>query len=161
VSKFINKGIVKGAGQMKMKNRLNYFKVAPKAMEKIMDLESYVKKTSIDKKMQELIKIRVSQINGCSYCLNMHTKAAKKLKVKDELIDQLPDWNESDLYSAEEKIVFELAENMTRIMESGVSDSLYQRVREHYDEKEYVNLIIINQINMWNRLSIAMGNTAE
>ena len=155
MSKLLTKGIVKGAGYMNMKNRINYFKVAPNALEKIMELEKYVRKTSIDKKLRELIKIRVSQ-------MNMHTKAAKKLKVTDEQIDQLKEWNEASIFSPKEKVAFELAENVTLISEKGVSDELYQRVREYYNEKEYVDLIIIiNQINMWNRLSISMGNTVK
>lgn len=160
MSKFINKGLVKGAGLMKMNNRMNYFKVAPNALEKVMELENYTKKSLIEKKLRELIKIRVSQINGCAYCLNMHTKAAKKLNVTDEEIDQLESWNDSDIYLPKEKVAFELAENVTLIAENGVSDELYNRVRDHYDEKEYVDLImIINQINIWNRIAISMGNT--
>lgn len=162
MSKFINKGAVKVAGYMNMKNRINYFKVAPEALEIIMELEKYVKKTSIDRKLRELVKIRVSQINGCSYCLNMHTKEAKKLKVTDEQIDHLNAWKESNIYSEKEKVALELAENMTLISEKGVNDELYNRVRKHYDEKSYVDLVmIINQINTWNRLSISMGNEAN
>lgn len=162
MAKLINKGIVKAASFMNLKNRINYFKVAPEALEKIMGLEMYVRKTSIDKKLKELIKIRVSQINGCSYCLNMHTKEAKKLKVTDEQINHLCAWKETNIYSEQEKTALELAENMTLISESGVDDELYERVRMHYDEKDYVDLVmIINQINMWNRLSISMGNQAN
>ncbi|AXI11088.1 hypothetical protein CUC15_03945 [Oceanobacillus zhaokaii] len=145
-----------------MESRINYFKVAPRALEKIMELEMYARKTLIDKKLRELINIRVSQVNGCLYCLDMHTKSAKKLKVTDEQIDQLETWNEANLYSPKEKVAFELAENVTLIAEKGVSDELYHRVRQHYDEKEYVDLImIINQINMWNRIGISMGNTVK
>lgn len=162
MSKLISKGIVKAASLLNMKNRINYFKAAPEALEKIMELERYVKKTSIDRKLRELIKIRVSQINGCSFCLNMHTKEAKKLKVPDEQIDQLAAWNESDVFDEKEKAALELAERVTLISEKGVDDELYQRVRNHYDEKSYVELVlIINQINMWNRLGISMGNEAD
>ncbi|WP_249872512.1 carboxymuconolactone decarboxylase family protein [Oceanobacillus saliphilus] len=145
-----------------MKNRINYFKVAPEALEKIMELEKYVKKTSIDRKLRELIKIRVSQINSCSYCLNMHTKEAKKLNITDEQIDQLINWKETTIFTEKEKVALELAENITWISEKGVPDDLYHRVRNHYDEKSYVDLVlIINQINMWNRLAISMGNKAD
>jgi len=162
MSKMISKGIVRGARFMNMNNRINYYKVAPKALDKVMDLEIYTRKTLIDKKLKELIKIRVSHINGCEFCLDMHTKAAKKLKVTDEQIDQLKNWQEADIFSQEEKVAFELAENVTLIAENGVSDELYQRVREYYNEAEYVDLIIImNQINMWNRLSISMGNVVN
>ncbi len=162
MSKLVNKGIVKAAGFMNMKNRINYFKVAPNALEKVMGLERYVRNSVIDKKLAELIKLRVSQMNGCSYCINMHKKGAKKLKVINEQIDQLKTWDETDIYSPKEKVALQLAENITLISAKGVSDELYDKVREHYDEKEYVDLvIIINQINMWNRLSISMGNHAS
>ncbi len=89
----------------------------------------------------------------------MHTKAAKKLKVPIEQLDQLKTWNETEIYSPKEKVALQLAENITLISEKGVSDKLYNQVREHYNEKEYVDLVImINQINMWNRLAISMGN---
>src|SRR5699024_9950554 len=126
---------VKAAGLMNMKNRINYFKVAPEALEKVMGLERYVRKSDIDKKFAELIKLRVSQMNGCSYCINMHTKGARKLKVTNDQLDQLKTWNGSDIYSPKEKVALQLAENMTLISEKGVSDELYDRVREHYDEK--------------------------
>ncbi len=162
MGKLINKGVVKAASLMNMKNRINYFKVAPEALEKIMELEKYVKKTSIDRKLRELIKIRVSQINSCSYCLNMHTKEAKKLNITDEQIDQLINWKETTIFTEKEKVALELAENITWISEKGVPDDLYHRVRNHYDEKSYVDLVlIINQINMWNRLAISMGNKAD
>ncbi|WP_204670740.1 carboxymuconolactone decarboxylase family protein [Gracilibacillus alcaliphilus] len=145
-----------------MDNRINYFKVAPDALETIMESEKYVRKTSIDKKLKELIKIRVSQINGCSYCLNMHTKAAEKLKVSTEKMNRLDNWKETEIFTEEEKAAFELAEHMTLISENGVSNRLYEQVRQYYNEKEYVELVmVIIQINTWNRLSIAMGNHAE
>lgn len=162
MSKLISKGIVKGGGLMNMENRINYFKVAPQALEKIMDLEKYARKTSIDKRLRELIKLRASQINGCSYCKDMHTKGAKKLKATEEEINQLENWNESNAFTPKEKIAFELAEKVTLIAEEGISDEFYQQVREYYNEKEYVDLIIIiNQVNMWNRISISMGNTVK
>lgn len=144
-----------------MKNRINYFKVAPDALERVMGLR-YVGKSVIDKKLAKLIKLRVSQMNGCSYCINMHTKGAKKLKATNEQIELIKNRNETDVYRPKEKVALQLAENMTFISENGVTDELYDQVRKHYDEKEYVDLVmIINQINMWNRLSIAMGNQAN
>src|SRR5690625_4047602 len=161
MSKLVSKGIVKGAGLMDMKNRINYYKVAPKALENIIEMEQYIRKISIDKKLKELIKLRVSLLNGCAFCIQMHTKAVKKLNTTDEELQQLSTWKDSKLFSPKEKVAFELAEHVTFIAEKGVSDELYQRVREQYNEKEYVDLIImINQINLWNRLSISMGSTA-
>ena len=162
MSKWISKGIVKGASLMNMDNRINYFKAAPKAMEIVMEMENYVRKTNFDSLLKELIKIRVSQINGCAYCLNMHTKAAKKLNAADEQIEQLKNWRDANIYSEKEKTALELAEHVTLIAEKGVDDELYQRARQHFNEQEYVDLImVINQINAWNRISISMGNKAE
>ncbi|PAQ12647.1 hypothetical protein CD798_18000 [Bacillaceae bacterium SAOS 7] len=129
-------------------------------MDIMMQMEKYTKKSSINRKLRELIKIRVSQINGCAYCLNMHTTDARKMGETEKRIYCLSAWNECDFYSSEEKVAFELSEHITLIPTKRVPDDLYQRVREHYNEKQYVDLVlIINQINSWNRISIAMGNT--
>ncbi|WP_052475153.1 carboxymuconolactone decarboxylase family protein [Bacillus badius] len=130
-------------------------------MDIMMQMEKYTKKSSINRKLRELIKIRVSQINGCAYCLNMHTSDARKMGETEKRIYCLSAWNECDFYSSEEKVAFELSEHITLIPTKRVPSDLYQRVREHYNEKQYVDLVlIINQINSWNRISIAMGNTA-
>ncbi|MED4715478.1 carboxymuconolactone decarboxylase family protein [Bacillus badius] len=130
-------------------------------MDIMMQMEKYTKKSSINRKLRELIKIRVSQINGCAYCLNMHTSDARKMGETEKRIYCLSAWNECDFYSSEEKVAFELSEHITLIPTKRVPNDLYQRVREHYNEKQYVDLVlIINQINSWNRISIAMGNTA-
>ncbi|WP_100403964.1 carboxymuconolactone decarboxylase family protein [Bacillus sp. FJAT-42315] len=129
-------------------------------MDIMMQMEKYTKKSSINRKLRELIKIRVSQINGCAYCLNMHTSDARKMGETEKRIYCLSAWNECDFYSSEEKVALELSEHITLIPTKRVPDDLYQRVREHYNEKQYVDLVlIINQINSWNRISIAMGNT--
>lgn len=86
---------------------------------------------------------------------------AKKLKTSEE-IEQLSSWKDADCFSTKEKVAFELAEHVTYIAEKRLDDELYEQVRKFYDEKEYVDLIlIINQINMWNRISISMGNTPK
>ncbi|OZI12997.1 hypothetical protein CEW92_03865 [Bacillaceae bacterium SAS-127] len=129
-------------------------------MDIMMQMEKYTKKSSINRKLRELIKIRVSQINGCAYCLNMHTSDARKMGETEKRIYCLSAWNECDFYSSEEKVALELSEHITLIPTKRVPNDLYQRVREHYNEKQYVDLVlIINQINSWNRISIAMGNT--
>ncbi len=140
--------------------RLDYYNVGSEGMDIMMQMEKYTKKSSINRKLRELIKIRVSQINGCAYCLNMHTSDARKMGETEKRIYCLSAWNECDFYSSEEKVALELSEHITLIPTKRVPDDLYQRVREHYNEKQYVDLVlIINQINSWNRISIAMGNT--
>lgn len=142
--------------------RLDYYNIAPKGLEIMMEMEKYTKKASIDRKVRELIKIRVSQINGCAYCINIHTTDARKMGETEERIYCLSAWNECDFYSDEEKAALELAEHITLIPTKRVPEYLYKRVREYYNEKQYVDLVlIINQINSWNRISISMGNIVK
>lgn len=144
-----------------MSQRLDYYKVAPEALNIMMDMEKHIKTTEIDKKLRELIKVRASQINGCAYCLNMHTADARKMGETEQRLYCVSAWEESEFYSDAEKAALELTEYVTLVSTMRVPDDLYNRVREHFDEKEYVDLIlIINQINSWNRLSISMGNVA-
>ena len=144
-----------------MSQRVSYYEISPDGMEIMMSMEKYTKTTSIERKLRELIKIRVSQINGCAYCLNMHSADARKMGETEQRIYCVSAWKECEFYTEAEKRALELAELVTLIPTKGVPDELYQRVREHYDEKQYVDLVlIINQINSWNRISIAMGNRA-
>lgn len=159
LSSFINKSVVKIAGAIHGKSRINYFKKAPKAFEIVMDMERYVRKIDFEPKFKELIKLLASKINGCKYCIDLHTKGAIKHKANEEELKQLLHWRDTDIFTSKEKIAFELTEHLTLVSEHGVPDELYTRVREHFNEEEYVNLVlIINQINTWNRISIAMGN---
>lgn len=145
-----------------MTQRINYYEIAPDAMKIMMEMEKYTKKSNIDRKVRELIKIRASQINGCAFCINMHTADAKKMGETEQRLYCISAWRECTFYSEDEKVALELTEHITLIPEKRVPDDLYERVREHFGEKEYVDLVVlINQINSWNRISIAMGNVAE
>ena len=144
-----------------MSQRVSYYEIAADGMQIMMDMEKYTKTTAIERKLRELIKIRVSQINGCAYCLNMHTADARKMGETEQRIYCISAWQECEFYTEAEKVALELTEHVTLIPTKRVPDELYQRVHEHYDEKQYVDLVlIINQINSWNRISIAMGNIA-
>ncbi|OBA05004.1 hypothetical protein BSBH6_03752 [Bacillus subtilis] len=144
-----------------MSQRVSYYDASPEGMKIMMDMEKYTKQSSINRTTRELIKIRVSQINGCAFCLDMHTSEARKMGETEQRIYCLSAWNECGFYSSEEKAALELSEHITLIPTKRVPDDLYHRVREYYDEKQYVDLVlIINQINSWNRISIAMGNQA-
>lgn len=146
-------------GGISMEQRINYMKVAPEAFQIMLKFEEYAKTTGFDKKLIELIKIRASQINGCAYCLDMHTKDARAIGETEQRIYLLNAWREAPFYSEEEQSALELTEAVTLISVNGVSDDLYQRVRKHFNEKQYVDLIIlINTINSWNRLSISMNS---
>lgn len=142
-----------------MEQRINAAQVAPGAYKIMLQFEAYAKTTGFDQLLIELIKIRASQINGCAYCLDMHTKDARAFGETEQRIYCLNAWREAPFYSDAERAVLELTEAVTLVATSRVNDELYQNVRQHFDEKQYVDLIIlINTINSWNRLSIAMNN---
>lgn len=144
-----------------MSQRVPYNDVAPEGMKIMMDMEKYTKQSTINRTTRELIKIRASQINGCAFCIDMHSSDARKMGETEQRIYCLSTWKECTFYTPEEKVALELSEHITLIPTKRVPDDLYKRVREQYDEKQYVDLVlIINQINSWNRISIAMGNTA-
>jgi AhpD family alkylhydroperoxidase len=145
----------------KLEQRIDYYNVAPEALRIMMEMEKYTKTTGIGRKLRELIKIRASQINGCAFCINMHTADARKMGETEQRLYCISAWRECTFYTDAEKIALELTEHVTLIPNKRVPDELYNRIRKHYSEKEYVDLVlIINQINSWNRISIAMGNIA-
>jgi AhpD family alkylhydroperoxidase len=127
-------------------------------MKLMMDLEAYFDTTGLDEKLRELIKIRASQINGCAFCLDMHTKDARALGETEQRIYSLNAWHEAPFFTEQERVAIELTEHLTLVSEKRVPDSLYQRVRQHFDESQYTNLVLaIGMINYWNRISIAMN----
>ncbi|CAM3907565.1 carboxymuconolactone decarboxylase family protein [Cytobacillus oceanisediminis] len=143
-----------------MTQRIDYYNVAPDALKIIEKLDKYTVSTGLDRKLRELIRLRASQINGCPLCMYMHTTDVLKMGETEERVYGISAWEECDFYTEAEKVALELTEHVTLIPTKRVPDQLYQRVRNHYDEKQYVDLVlIINQINTWNRIAIAMGQT--
>lgn len=144
-----------------MAKRIDYYNVAPDAFDIVGKMDKYTQNTGIDRKLRELIKLRASQINGCALCLYMHNTAALKMGETEQRVYSIRAWEECDFYTEAEKAAFALTEHITSIPTKRVPDELYQRVRKHYDEKQYVDLVlIITQINTWNRIAISMGHTA-
>lgn len=142
-----------------MVQRLPYTKISIVAYKNMLEMEEYIKSTSIELSLRELIKIRASQINGCAYCLSMHTQEAREAGESNQRIDCVSVWDECEFYTDKEKAALELTEAITNISIGGVSDALYEKVRKYFDERDYVDLVyLINLINSWNRLSIAMKN---
>lgn len=141
-----------------MQPRFNYTEANPAALEAMMALEKFARSSGIDRGLYELIKLRASQINGCSFCIDMH---AKDLLNQGESLDRLlllTAWREAPVYTEKERAALELTECVTRISEGGVPDHVYESVRAHFSEKEYVDLVMaINVINCWNRLAISTG----
>jgi AhpD family alkylhydroperoxidase len=144
--------------EIRMEARLHYREANPEAFQTMLKLEGYVRQSGLDPSLYELIKIRASQINGCAFCLDMHTRDARVRGESEQRIYLLSAWREAPFYTDKERAALELTEAVTRISEQGVPQEVYERVRAHFDEKEYVTLIMaINTINAWNRLSISTG----
>ena len=142
-----------------MDNRIDYGTVAKEKIDILLEMEKQLKKADIDRKLREMIKVRASQINGCAYCLGIHTSDARKVGVSEEELFLLSAWEDTNLYSEKTKLALELTEAITQIAQGGVPDELYERVRKEYSEEAYTDLVFtINQINFWDRLSISMGN---
>lgn len=141
-----------------MEARFNYYETSPEVVDMMLQLERFASSSGLDKTLYELVKIRASQINSCAFCIDMHAKELHTMGQSMERILLLTVWREVPIYTDKEKAALELTEYVTRISESGVPDDVYQRVRAHFDEKEYMKLIMaINTINCWNRIGISTG----
>lgn len=141
-----------------MQTRMDYSKANPEAFQTMLKLEGFIQTSGLDRSLYELIKIRASQINGCAYCINMHTKDARKLGESEERLYLLSAWREANFYSERERAALALTEAVTRISEQGVPQSVYDEARKHFSEREFVTILMaINIINSWNRLGIATG----
>jgi len=141
-----------------MELRMNYRKANPQAFKTMLGLEQAVQNSGLDRKLYEWIKLRASQINGCSYCIDMHAKDLLKMGESIDRILLLPVWREVPVFSDEERAAIELTEYATNLSEAGIPPEVYERVRRHFDEKQFVDLIMaINAINAWNRIGLATG----
>lgn len=140
-----------------MNTRILMPKVAPEAYNALLGLEKYMASTSLTPIHKELIKIRASQINGCAYCINMHTTDARKYGETEQRIYLLNAWREADVFTEEEKAILTLTEEVTMIS-NHVSEATYQNVAKFFDEKYVADIIMmIITINSWNRLAISTG----
>ena len=138
-----------------MTTRVNHFQAAPALVKALSEASIASHKSALDSTIKNLIEIRVSQLNGCAFCLDMHVKQAKLKEERELRIHHLPIWRESPLFSAKEKAALALAEALTRISEHGVDDELYRAVQAHFSDAELSELTFaIALINTWNRLQI-------
>lgn len=139
-----------------MKQRLNYETVAPEALKGMLELEKYVASSGLEKSLYELVKLRASQINGCAYCIDMHSKDARENGETEQRLYALSAWSETSFYTERERAALALTEAMTLISQNPISDSLYESVQKHFKDEELVALTMaIIAINGWNRLAIS------
>jgi AhpD family alkylhydroperoxidase len=139
-----------------MKQRIDYKKASPEAFKAMLAVEACVRSSGLDHGLLELVKIRVSQINGCAFCLDMHTRDARKAGESEQRLHLLAAWRDAPCYSDFERAALAWAEVVTKLSCTAVSDELYAQARLHFGEKALVDLTLaIVAINGWNRLAVA------
>lgn len=139
-----------------MEKRVNINNVEPKAYKAMYALEGYLATAELAKTSKELLKIRASQINGCAYCINMHTRDALKNGETNQRIFLLNAWRETDLFTTEEKVVLAMTEEITLISNKGLTEETYQQALQIFNENQIAQLIMaIATINAWNRIAIS------
>jgi AhpD family alkylhydroperoxidase len=144
-----------------MIERIDYSKLNPNAFESIETINKHI--NSIDEQLRALIELRVSQINGCPYCLEMHSNQARELGESQQRLDCLLAWRESTpLYSKKERAALEWAEAVTNVKESHIPGETYNTIKTHFSEQEIVDLtLIITYINTWNRIAIGFRDIPD
>lgn len=137
---------------------VKHLQVEPDAYKTLIRVNEYVSAAAIDQALRHLIDIRVSQINGCAFCLDMHIREARQHGETDQRMDTLAAWHETPFYTPAERAALALAEHVTRIADGGVPDALEPELRAHFSEKQIVQLLMtIIHINAWNRLGVSTG----
>lgn len=138
-----------------MEQRMDLAGEIPAAYKAMMGLEAFVQSTGMERSLLELIKIRASQINGCAFCIDMHTKDARKAGESEQRIYMLNAWREAPFYSDEERAVLALTESVTLVTQGHVPDDVYSEAERYFDTKRLGEIIMaIVTINAWNRIAI-------
>ena len=141
---------------MSQQQRINYMQQSPELFKKYLDFSMAIKNSSVDGGLAHLVDLRASQLNGCAFCVDMHTKQARLAGERELRLHHVVIWRESTLFSPRERAALAWTEALTQLSPHGVSDAIYTEVREQFSEKELADLtFLVMAINGWNRVSIA------
>lgn len=145
-----------------MEQRINFAEKGPGAIKALFGLGGYLMKSArLDKNLVELVNMRVSQINGCAYCLDMHSKDLRAAGETEQRLYLLSAWRESPFYTDKERAALAWAEAVTLVAESQVPDEVYEQAREQFSEEELIDLTLaVAAINSWNRMNVAFRTVA-
>jgi AhpD family alkylhydroperoxidase len=139
-----------------MEQRINYAELAPEGIQALRGLEAYVRSSGLDPGLIDLVKTRASQLNGCAYCIDMHTKDARAAGETEQRLYALVAWQETPFYTDRERAALAWTEAVTMVSRGPVSDAIYEEARRRFSERELVDLTLaVIAINGWNRLGIA------
>lgn len=145
-----------------MTPRLNMMKAAPKSLQKLLDLTKAIAESGLEKSLLELVKIRASQINGCAYCLHMHTSDARTAGESEMRIYLLDGWREAPCFTERERAALAWTEALTLITQTRAPDADYAVLAAHFSEEEQMNLTLaITTINAWNRIAIGFRSVPD
>ncbi len=138
-----------------MQTRLNFFKAAPEAYQAVLALENFVQSSGLERRFIHLIKLRASIINGCAFCVDMHVKEARHDGLSEQWINLMSVWWESPVYDEKERALLAWVDAVTKVAETGIPDSSYAPLRDHFTDQELVNITVaIGAIGIWNRLAV-------
>lgn len=139
-----------------MEQRIDYKKAKPEAVQPLFDIEKYLHQCGLEAPLRELVKIRASQINGCAFCIDMHTKDARFGGESEQRIYALSAWRETPFFSDRERAALAWTEAVTLVSQTHIPDDIYEETRKHFNEQELINLTLaVTAINTWNRIAIA------
>lgn len=144
------------AAQEEISQRLDFGRVRPEALQVQLGMEAYVRASALERPLVELVKLRASYLNGCAYCVDMHTKDALAGGEAPQRLLAIPVWRETPFFSERERAALAWTEALTEIGHDSVPDPLYEMVRRHFTDEELVDLtVVVITINSWNRLAIS------
>jgi len=144
-----------------MHSRLDYAKVAPCAREAMYAVERYVRECGLERRLLELVKLRASQINGCAYCVDMHTKDARAHGETEQRLYAVVVWREAPFFTERERAALAWTEAVTLVSQEQVPDNVFELARKEFSDKELVDLTMaVIAINGWNRLAISFRTVA-
>lgn len=139
-----------------MKPRIDYQKFGPEVLQSMLGLEKYIAACGLDRKLVLLMKMRASQINGCAYCLDMHSIDARAEGETEQRLYTLDAWRETPFFNDRERAALAWAEAITLVSETHVPDAVFEEVKKVFNEKEIMDLTVVaTTINMWNRVAIS------
>ena len=139
-----------------MQPRMNYAEASPEIVKAMMGLETYLRGCGLESSLLELVKLRASQINGCAYCIDMHTQDARARGESEQRLYLLSAWREAPFYTERERAALEWAESVTLVADGHVADEVYERVSKQLNGRELADLTLaVVAINGWNRLCIS------
>lgn len=139
-----------------MQTRLNFFQANPAAMRALKSLDTQLAASTLEPALQELVRLRASQLNGCAFCMDLHSADARRAGIDERRLALLPAWREAPLYSPRERAALAWAEDLTLVADSHAPDASWQLVREQFQDAELVDLtLLVTTINAWNRFAVA------